>query len=86
MEFEIDLKLKVSIKDHKTNVNEIVRAVKEGVRDTGKEVLREILKVYQSRIRESLLNGDLVFPHGECAEDKGFKGRGWRERRLKTEF
>lgn len=85
MEFEVEVKLKVSIKDYETNVNEIVRAVKEVVRDTGREVLKEVLKVYQLRIRESLLNGGIAFPHGECAGDKGFNGRGWRGRRLKTE-
>ncbi|MGQ9561181.1 MAG: hypothetical protein ACUVWA_11765 [Candidatus Oleimicrobiaceae bacterium] len=42
MEFEIDLKLKVSIEDHETDVNEIGKAVKEVVRDTGKEVLKEV--------------------------------------------
>ncbi len=85
MEFEIELKLKVSIKELETNVNEIVRGVKEGVKEVGKEVLREVFRIYQSRIREALLSGSLVFPHGECAGDKGFKGRGWRERSIKTE-
>jgi len=85
MEFEVDLKLKVSIEDLETNVNEIVRAVKEVMRDTGREVLKEVLEVYQLRIRDVLLNGSLLFPHGECAGDKGFNGRGWRERTLKTE-
>lgn len=85
MEFDIELKLKVNIKDLETNVNEIVRAVKEVVRNSGKEVLKEVLKAYQLRIRESLLNGGLVFPHGECRGDKGFNGRGWRRRGLKTE-
>lgn len=85
MEFEIELKLKVNIKDLETNVNEIVRAVKEVMRNSGIEVLKELLRAYQLRIRESLLNGEMVFPHDECAGDKGFNGRGWRRRSLKTE-
>ena len=85
MEFEIDLRLRVSIKDLETNVNEIVQAVKEAMRDSGRKLLKEVLEVYQSKIRESLLNGSLVFPHDECGGVKGFKGRGWRRRSLKTE-
>lgn len=85
MEFEIDLKLKVSIKDLETNVNEIARAVKEAMRNMGKEILKKVLTAYQSNIRESLIRGGLVFPHSECPGDKGFKGRGWRERGFKTE-
>ena len=85
MEFGIDLKLKVSIKDLETNVNEIVRAINEVVGDTGKEVLKEVLRVYQLRIREALLNGSSAFPHGECGGDKGFKGRGWRGKTLKEQ-
>ena len=85
MEFEIDPKLKVSIKDLETNVNEIARALKEGMRDTGKEILKKILIVYQSHIREFLSKGGLAFSHGECLGDKGFRGRGWRKRCLKTE-
>jgi len=39
MEFEIELKLKVSIKDLETNVNEIARTVKEGVRGIRRDIL-----------------------------------------------
>jgi len=54
-------------------------------RDTGREVLKEILKVYQLRIREDLLNGSLLFPHGECAGDRespSFQGYGASEMSL----
>ena len=63
MEFEIDLKLMVNIKDIETNVNEIAGAVKEGMRDMRKEILKMVLRVYQLSVRESLLRG-------ECSEDK----------------
>ena len=85
MEFEIGVKLKVSIKDLETNVNEIARAVKEVMRGIGRDIFKEVLSVYQLRVREFLLKGSLVFPHDECPGDKGFKGRGFRGRNLKTE-
>lgn len=85
MEFEIDLKLKVSIKDLEANVNEVVKSVKETVREVGKEVLREVLMVYQWRVREEIISGRLTFPHEGCSGDRGFRGRGWRQRSIKTE-
>lgn len=66
MEFEIEVKLKISIKDHETNVNEITRAIKEGVKEVGRGVLKKVLMVYQLRIREALL--------ADAQEIKGFVG------------
>jgi hypothetical protein len=85
MKFNLTINLTVDIKDYETTVNEIVRGVKDAMKEASKRVMEEVLRCYQEKIRGEMIRGNMKYPHGECGGDGGFVGRGWRKRRLKTE-
>jgi hypothetical protein len=50
MKFNLTINLTVDIKDYETTVNEIVRGVKDAMKEASKRVMEEVLRCYQEKI------------------------------------
>jgi hypothetical protein len=63
MEINISFSVKISIDEARANINDIVKEIKQVLQETGKYLLKQILKGWEERIVTAFCQGPATIPH-----------------------
>jgi hypothetical protein len=93
MEINVSFSVKISIDEARANINDIVKEIKQVLQETGKYLLKQILKGREERIVTAFCKGLVTIPHRrkgrrgrDCLGKRGWirKGQTVRERGFTT--